>query len=107
MDAPISFINIQKPYRFAGNASPVHTNTMNIHFVLLFAREGTIFTSLHMFTLRVSFYSPRGIDFGGYLYIGGYLDMAGNDLHLWGFSRVRSFLKMKKKIILNDERVII
>ena len=88
---------------------------MNIHFVLLFAREGTIFTSLHMFTLRGSFESPRGIDFGGYLYIGGYLDMAGNDLHVWGFSRVRSFLKMKKKntyfrkkkITLNDERVII
>ena len=89
---------------------------MNIHFVLLFAREGTIFTFLHMFTLRGSFDYPQGIDFGGYLYIGGYLDMAGNDLHLWGFSRVRSFLSnekknayvlKKKKIILNDELVII
>ena len=70
---------------------------MNIHFVLLFAREGTIFTFLHMFTLRGYFYSPQGIDFGGYLYIGGYLDMAGNDLHLWGFSRVRSFLSNEKK----------
>jgi hypothetical protein len=70
---------------------------MNIHFVLLFAREGTRFTFLHMFTLRGSFESPRGIDFGGYLDIGGYLDMAGNDLHLWGFSRVRSFLSNGKK----------
>ena len=78
----------KKSYHFAGNASPVHTNTMNIHFVLLFAREGTIFTFLHMFTLRGSFDFPCGID------PGGYPDMAGNDLHLWGFSRVRSFLKI-------------
>jgi hypothetical protein len=63
---------------------------MNIHFVLLFAREGTIFTFLHMFTLRGSFDFPHRID------PGGYPDMTGNDLHLWGFSRVRSFLKMKR-----------